>query len=373
MPMTRPRLVLTTDAVGGVWTYTSDLAQELASTGWDVHVLSLGPQPSIGAQQALAGVPGVELSMIDLPLDWMACDAATLHEASRTLFAIIRNLAPDIVHLNSPGLAPAVPSGLPLVIGMHSCLASWWRAVKAGEALPEDFCWRTDRVRLALASADAVIAPSRAFAQEVRSIYGANLPLHSIANGRRATPSTCGDAGRSGVLATGRLWDEGKNIALLDRAARLSGLPIRVAGQTKAPDGGVSAAFPALQTLGYLDADTVRRELERMAIFVSPALYEPFGLGVLEAAQAGCALLLADIATFRELWGCAAVFFDPSDPRDLARRLQALDASEETRTDLAQAARQRAQRFSAAAMADQTAALYNRLLARRAIPLELSA
>ena len=38
------------------------------------------------------------------------------------------------------------------------------------------------------------------------------------------------------------------------------------------------------------------------------ALYEPFGLAVLEAAQAGCALVLSDIPTFRELWDGAALF-----------------------------------------------------------------
>ena len=43
-------------------------------------------------------------------------------------------------------------------------------------------------------------------------------------------------------------------------------------------------------------------------IFVSVSRYEPFGLAVLEAAHAGCALVLSDIPTFRELWQGAASF-----------------------------------------------------------------
>ena len=51
--------------------------------------------------------------------------------------------------------------------------------------------------------------------------------------------------------------------------------------------------------------------MARTAVFVSPALYEPFGLAVLEAAQAGCALVLSDIPTFRELWDGVALFVAP--------------------------------------------------------------
>ena len=36
--------------------------------------------------------------------------------------------------------------------------------------------------------------------------------------------------------------------------------------------------------------------MQRAEVFVSPAVYEPFGLTVLEAAAAGCALVLADHA-----------------------------------------------------------------------------
>ncbi len=43
-------------------------------------------------------------------------------------------------------------------------------------------------------------------------------------------------------------------------------------------------------------------------VFASMARYEPFGLAVLEAAQAGMRLVLSDIPTFRELWDGAAIF-----------------------------------------------------------------
>ena len=57
--------------------------------------------------------------------------------------------------------------------------------------------------------------------------------------------------------------------------------------------------------------------MSRAAIFFSPALYEPFGLGVLEAAARGCALVLADIPSFIALKVAAHDLIDT--PRMLQR------------------------------------------------------
>ena len=84
------------------------------------------------------------------------------------------------------------------------------------------------------------------------------------------------------------------------------------------------------------------RHLGSAAIFAAPARYEPFGLAILEAAAAGCALVLGDISSLRENWGGAALFVDPEDPPALQRRHHALIADPEERTRLAAAARDRA-------------------------------
>jgi glycosyltransferase involved in cell wall biosynthesis len=95
-------------------------------------------------------------------------------------------------------------------------------------------------------------------------------------------------------------------------------------------------------------------------VFVSAALYEPFGLAVLEAAQAGCALVLSDIPTFRELWGEAALFVPARDDRAFAEAIRGLLDDEDRRAALGRAARQRSRRYAAAAMARGMLALYAR-------------
>ena len=98
--------------------------------------------------------------------------------------------------------------------------------------------------------------------------------------------------------------------------------------------------------------------LARAAVFAAPARYEPFGLGVLEAARSGCALVLADIATFRELWDGAAHFVAPDDAREWARALEELAQQPARRAALAAAARLRAEDYGLDRMVDNYCRVY---------------
>jgi glycosyltransferase involved in cell wall biosynthesis len=107
--------------------------------------------------------------------------------------------------------------------------------------------------------------------------------------------------------------------------------------------------------------------LARASIFAEPAFYEPFGLAALEAGLAGCALVLGDIPSLREVWGDAALFVPPHDDAALEAALRRLIEDDRLRTELAAAARRRASTFTAGAMADGYVDAYRRLLARQPV------
>ena len=102
------------------------------------------------------------------------------------------------------------------------------------------------------------------------------------------------------------------------------------------------------------------------AILAAPALYEPFGLGVLEAAQAGAALVLGDIPTLRELWDGAATFVDPRDHTDLAHTLRGRLNSRDALRRAGALAQERARAYTVGAMVDGTLAMHRATLARMA-------
>jgi glycogen synthase len=178
----------------------------------------VGPPPTRKRQGEAASLDGVRLSLIDLPLDWMARDEAALRDAGEALAGICTGIRPDLVHLNSPAHACAGRWPMPLVAAFHSCVATWWRAVRGDAPRPDDFVWRSRCLHEGLTNADAVIAPSRAIAEAAGAVYSGISTFQVVHNGRhlcRRAPAPRSPT----VFTSGRLWDEGKNMAALDAAA----------------------------------------------------------------------------------------------------------------------------------------------------------
>ena len=104
------------------------------------------------------------------------------------------------------------------------------------------------------------------------------------------------------------------------------------------------------------------------AIFAAPVRYEPFGLSALEAGLAGCALVLGDVASLREVWGDAAVFVDPGDDEALAATLRVLIRKPARIEALGAAARAHALGYTRERMTVAYLDLYERLLTEAAEP-----
>jgi hypothetical protein len=71
-----PRVLVTADAVGGVWTYAVDLASGLARRGVVTTLVAFGPSPSRDQAAEALAVPALSLIDTTLPLDWMAAERA---------------------------------------------------------------------------------------------------------------------------------------------------------------------------------------------------------------------------------------------------------------------------------------------------------
>ena len=113
--------------------------------------------------------------------------------------------------------------------------------------------------------------------------------------------------------------------------------------------------------MGVLGRDELADLRAAASIFVAPARYEPFGLAALEAARAGCSLVLGDIPSLREVWGNAALFVDPGDHHALRGALERLIADGGLRDDMARRARLRAARYRSDRMAAAYVRLYRRV------------
>ncbi|MDF2095357.1 glycosyltransferase family 4 protein [Aquibaculum arenosum] len=345
---------MTADSVGGVWRYGLDVSAELVRRGVTVTLAGLGPLPSRGQVQE-ADAAAVDLVWLDVPLDWADPKGEALAQGAAALNDLLSERRPDLLHLNTPSLASLLEGRPPCLAAAHSCLATWWRAMRS-EALPADWQRHAQDMASGLAAADVVTAPTAAFAAQLRAAYSQLPPVQVVPNGGRTIEA---QAKGQFVLAAGRWWDESKNLWALEAAAREVAWPVHAAGPLAGPETAV-AAPDHLSCLGSLDYRELTRWFAMAPIFVSPARYEPFGLAVLEAASAGAALVLSDIATFRELWDDCAVFVDPLQPEAMARSINALIEDEKSRALLGARAQRRAASFTVPRQVDALLTAYHR-------------
>src|SRR4051812_16138143 len=334
-------VLMTADTVGGVWTYALDLCRALAPHDVHVHLATMGAAVRPDQHEQLRRLSNVTLHESTFRLEWMPDPWDDVARAGEWLLDIERDVSPDVIHLN--GYAHGfLPWHAPVLIAGHSCVLSWWRTVK-GENAPADW----DRYRWAvaegLAGADLVVAPSHAMLDALNDHYGPFTDARVIYNGRDA--SIYGAARNEPfVLCAGRLWDEAKNLAALDAVAKRLAWPVYAAGEQE-------LALRNVVSLGRLTEAQLAGAMARASIYALPARYEPFGLSALEAALSGCALMLGDTPSLREVWGDAAAYVPPDDHGMLARMLGELIRNSKRREALAARSSERARRYTPERMA----------------------
>jgi glycogen synthase len=354
---------MTADAVGGVWQYALDLSSALVSRGVDVTLAVMGPPPS-PTQRDEATAQGLSLVDGEYRLEWMEDPWDDVARAGEWLIDLDRRVRPDVVHLNGYAHG-ALPWRGAAVIAAHSCVRSWWRAVHGADA-PASWDRYSRAVADGLRAARLVVAPSQDMLNALHDHYGPLGDSCVIPNGRAGVELGPPDPESKSpiVFSAGRLWDPAKNVEALCAAAAHLAWPVYVAGEAAPPacaaDGGSGAR--CVYQLGRLTSREVREWCARASIYALPARYEPFGLSVLEAAAAGCALVLGDIASLRENWSGAALFVPPDDSRALAGTIERLIADPAERRSLGSLAFSRAREFTVERMTDGYLYAYERAL-----------
>jgi glycosyltransferase involved in cell wall biosynthesis len=347
---------MTTDTVGGVWVYATALAARLVQAGARVTLATLGPPPQREHYELLP--EGVGLVVTDLALDWLDPEGHDAARAHDVLLRLADSIAPDVVHLNG-FREGSVPWQCPAILVAHSCVVSWWDACKGRSSM--DRRWQPYRaaVATALDMVDAWVAPTRAFRDRVAESYRPDKRGVVIHNG--IAPCDPGAHKDAIILASGRAWDEAKNLrSLADIAAGLP-WPVEIAGSGM-PASEATETAENVRWLGQLSHDDLLRRMRKAAVYAAPARYEPFGLGILEAASSGCALVLSDIPTLRELWDGVASFVPAGDSDALRDSILSLCGDPAALGRMQRKAAERAQRYTLDRMAAGYLALYDRVL-----------
>ncbi len=357
------RVLMTADTIGGVWTYALALAEGLCRRGIEVHLATMGRLPNPAQQARATRIEGLVLHASEYRLCWMPQPWADLARAGRWLTALARRTRPDLIHLNDFGHA-ALPWEAPVLLVGHSCVLSWWRAVHGAEAPPQ---WQRYRqlVGRGVRRADVVIAPTAAMGEALNRHYGPIADLRVIPNGLAGAYGAARVAKEPMILSAGRLWDEAKNIGAL--AAIAGDLPWRVVIAGDGAGANAAPGFADCVLTGPLAPAELAAQYAAASLFALPARYEPFGLAALEAAAHGCALVLGDIPSLREVWGDAALFVPPNDRARLRETLLGLIADPERCRRWGERAARQARQYGLEPMTQGYLRVYDGLLHGAAI------
>lgn len=365
--MSRPesapiRVLMTTDTVGGVWHYSLDLARGLSAFGVETTLAAMGGIPSPEQTAQARAIPGLRLQSSGYKLEWMSDPWEDVKLAGEWLLDLAGSTGPNLVHLNN-FVHGTLPWRVPVVMVGHSCVFSWYEHVRQEAPPVDEWALYQSRVSAGLHAATAVTAPTKAMLGSLRKHYGGFKAVAPIFNG-------CDPKGLMEneklplIFAAGRVWDEAKNLAALDAVAAALQWRVCIAGDCMHPDGG-EVGLGTAKPLGKLERSEVLSWLGRASIYALPARYEPFGLSVLEAAHAGCALVLGDIPSLREVWDDAALYVHPHRHDALRDALALLIQDRGLREEMGTAARNRAAMYTDERMTEAYVSLYLDLLEKR--------
>jgi glycogen(starch) synthase len=125
---------MSTDCLGGVWTYSLDLVRALREEGVEVVLASMGARLDRDQRRRAESAGAVALEESDFRLEWMDDPWADVDASGTWLMELAEDHGADVVHLCSYAHG-SLPWPMPTVLVAHSDVLSWWRSVR-GEAAP---------------------------------------------------------------------------------------------------------------------------------------------------------------------------------------------------------------------------------------------
>jgi len=310
----------------------------------DVEAVLLTP-PGVDPQLVQRLRPNLTADPVQLPL--AGGPATTLGELARRragrVEEVCRREGVDVVYQHAEWLGSRF--GLPTLA---------WLGDFQHRVLPEMFgrrlAWRREaRFRAVLRSATLLYVLSEAdkrlgdgfyprAAPKLRALpFAVGLPDEAFSSDPVATRERHGLPERF-VLFPGQLWRHKNHLAVVEAVALLkaAGTAVTVVScgnlvdqrdpshaprvRRRITDLGLTDEF---RLLGLVPRPEVWSLARASAAVVNPSLYEGWSTPVEEAKSIGAPLLLSDLPVHREQRPPVVSFFDPRDPDDIARVLEA--------------------------------------------------
>lgn len=382
-PRKKVIFVITKSNWGGAQRYVYDLATNLSKDTWDVTVAFGGtgePDASHGALAHNLSIAKVE--GIHVPPFMRDISISREFEVLRQLTWLFKNKRPDVIHLNS-----SKAGGIGALAGRRAGVK---KIVFTSHGLPYDedvflpkkiFRWLATWATFLLCH--QVILISQDTYKRARRFPFCKKKVHLIYNGIKQIDFYSREEARTNIIGKPRvdtLW-----IGTIGEFTRNKGYPYLVEAASILKNRGFSfrmslvgwgediskikqqaineGLYNAPGSSAYIDlpgfVPDYARKLKAYEIFVLASVKEGLPYVLLEAGQAGCAVVASRIPGITDVIGDAGILVEPKNAEEIASSLEKLLKETELRQSLGKKLQERVQKeFSLEQMVEKTQALY---------------
>jgi glycosyltransferase involved in cell wall biosynthesis len=285
-----------------------------------------------------------------------------------------------IPHFNIPVFYPGK-----IVVTIHDLIKSEFAGLSATTRMPFVYLLKhlgyEAVVRIAVRRARKILVPSNSIAKKLRENF--RVPEGKIAVTHEAASLTNSKfnpptGGQNSKIILDKYKIKKPYLIYVGNAYPYKNLDCLLAALTKLP-GTLSFINPCSRSTFYDRLKERARELglgERVILpgyvpdedlaglykeaeaYVFPSLSEGFGIPGLDAMVLGTPVVCSDIPTLKEIYGDAALYFDPHSEDDMAEKIKKILQDQKLRQDLIEKGKKQVQIYSWHKMAETTLATY---------------
>jgi glycosyltransferase involved in cell wall biosynthesis len=354
---------------GGIAIYTQRIARALSERGHQVHIVVAKAGRVEDFEDDGVRVHYCDVHWIPLLGRWLPGLGESFGVARR-LATLARQHRFDLIEVpnwEGIGLASTFMLKCPVVVRLHTSLAESVETAGRTPTQPERFMMWSERA--ATRRASAVVTHSQAHRDRMAAACGVEA-IEVIPHGVPIPPHVTPPEGRT-VLSIGRM-NARKGMEDLFAAIpavfeKVPGVRFQIVG---VPPGhpavqALLERFPdAVEALGMVTSGQLSGLYEQCAVYVSPALYESFGLTFAEAMGHGRPVVGCRASAVPEIVrdGVDGRLAPPRDPPAIAAALVELLLNEDARRTMGANARARAvENFAIGKAAMRTESFFQRV------------
>lgn len=355
---------------GGIAVYTQRIARALTRRGHEVHVFVVK-----GGEKSDVEEDGVHVHF--RPVRWLPIVGRWLPGLGESIGVARRlrelhRLTPfDLVEIpnwEGLGFVAAKLRGPPVIIRLHTSLAESVEMAGRAPTRAERFMIWTEKT--STRDARSVVTHSEAHRRRMAASYGRE-DIEVIPHGV-SIPDQAGPPVGKSILAIGRMNPRKGMDTLLEAIPKVLAQAPEAAFRLVGADAEhplirkFRANHPRLLQVefpGVVREQRLHELYDQCAVYVSPAIYESFGLTFAEAMAHGRPVVGCNASAVPEIVrdGVDGILVPPRDPEALARAILALLSDEELRRRMGASARQRAiENYSIEAAAARTESYFQR-------------